>query len=86
MANGWGGKRPGAGRPRGSKNGSSPTAKERLRHLECDAIECLIRLAKKAERLGDVSLAASYLRDARRRTGEFIARTKEEQPPGSVTP
>jgi hypothetical protein len=84
---GWGGKRSGAGRPKGSRNGSTTTARERLGQLEADVVRSLFLLAKQARRYGELHLAADCLRDARRRTAEFLVREEPKpSPPKSEPP
>jgi len=84
---GWGGKRAGAGRPKGSRNGSTATARERLGQLEADVVRSLFLLAKQARRYGELQLAADCLRDARKRTAEFLAREEPKPaPPKAETP
>lgn len=44
-----GGKRPGAGRPKGSRNKRTQQVDELLDQLDCDPVEALVRLAAMAE-------------------------------------
>ena len=46
---GHGGKRPGAGRPKGSKGARTKQVEELLESLDCNPIEGLVRLARLAE-------------------------------------
>jgi hypothetical protein len=57
VANGWGGKRPGSGRPKGSPGLKSEALAERLDALGCDPAEALVRLGNKAEAAGEIDLA-----------------------------
>jgi hypothetical protein len=57
MAGGWGGARPGSGRPKGSPSLKSEALAGRLDELGCDPAEALVRLGNKAEAAGDVDLA-----------------------------
>jgi len=57
MANGWGGKRPGSGRPAGSRNKRTREMVERLDRLGLDPISALARVAERAEAAGDLDLA-----------------------------
>jgi hypothetical protein len=52
-----GGKRPGSGRPPGSRNQRTKELQERLDRAGCDPISALIRLAQHAEAEGDLTLA-----------------------------
>jgi hypothetical protein len=54
---GWGGKRPGSGRPKGSPSLKSEALAGRLDELGCDPAEALVRLGNKAEAAGDTELA-----------------------------
>jgi hypothetical protein len=57
VGNGWGGKRPGSGRPKGSPGLKSEALAERLDALGCDPAEALVRLGNKAEAAGEIDLA-----------------------------
>jgi hypothetical protein len=57
MANGWGGKRVGSGRPPGALNRRTREMVERLDRLGLDPISALARLAQHAEASGDLALA-----------------------------
>jgi hypothetical protein len=57
MANGWGGKRVGSGRPAGALNKRSREMVERLDRLGLDPIAALARLAQHAEAEGNLALA-----------------------------
>lgn len=49
MSSGRGGRRPGAGRPKGSPSKRSQKIEDRLNDLECDPIEGMARIAMMAE-------------------------------------
>jgi hypothetical protein len=57
VANGWGGKRAGSGRPKGSPGLRSDALAERLDALGCDPAEALVRLGRRAEEAGEIELA-----------------------------
>jgi hypothetical protein len=57
MANGWGGKRAGGGRPKGSPELKSEALAARLEALDYDPAETLVRLGQKAEAAGETELA-----------------------------
>ncbi len=57
MSNGHGGARPGAGRPKGSRNRRTEGVQQRLDSLGCDPVEGLGRIAQQAEEQGDLGLA-----------------------------
>jgi hypothetical protein len=57
VANGWGGKRAGSGRPKGSPGLKSEALAGRLDELGCDPAEALVRLGNKAEAAGEIELA-----------------------------
>jgi hypothetical protein len=57
MANGWGGKRAGGGRPKGSPGLKSEALAARLDALDYDPAETLVRLGQKAEAAGETELA-----------------------------
>jgi hypothetical protein len=57
MANNWGGKRPGSGRPKGSPSLKSEALAARLDALDYDPAEALVRLGQKAEAAGETELA-----------------------------
>jgi hypothetical protein len=57
VANGWGGKRPGSGRPKGSPGLKSEALAERLDEMGYDPAETLVRLSRQAEAVGEIELA-----------------------------
>jgi hypothetical protein len=57
VANGWGGKRPGSGRPKGSPGLKSEALAERLDEMGYDPAETLVRLGRQAEQAGEIELA-----------------------------
>ena len=70
-----GGKRQGAGRPKGSANVRTIEIQKRLDELDCDPIEGMARIGKEAEQRGDYQLAgqmykelAQYIAPKRRAT------------------
>jgi hypothetical protein len=57
MANGWGGKRAGSGRPKGSPGLKSEALAARLDALDCDPAEELVKLGRRAAEAGEIDLA-----------------------------
>lgn len=45
MANGWGGRRAGAGRPKGSKNKDTVVVEQKLEEMGCSPLELLAQIA-----------------------------------------
>jgi hypothetical protein len=61
--NGWGGKRPGSGRPRGSRNRDTTFVQERLQELQCEPLEVLVAIANgDSNRLGTTETIGASLR------------------------
>ena len=57
MAGGWGGRRNGAGRPKGSPGLKSEALASRLEEMGYDPAETLVRLGRRAEEAGEIELA-----------------------------
>jgi len=60
---GRGGRRPGAGRPKGSPTKYSERIAEMLSEMDCDPIVGMARLAKEAEANGEKGLAGQMYRE-----------------------
>ena len=58
-----GGKREGAGRPKGAKNLRTLDAMERFEALDCDPLEGMVRIAVQAEKEGDKALAGNMYKE-----------------------
>ncbi len=60
---GRGGRRPGAGRPKGAPTKYSERIAEMLSEMDCDPIEGMARLAKEAEANGEKGLAGQMYKE-----------------------
>ena len=63
MVSSRGGKRPGAGRPKGAKNRRTLAVEELLEELDFDPIEAMVSVYRQAQEEGDTSLAGAMAKE-----------------------
>jgi len=77
-----GGKRHGAGRPKGSRNRINILVEEKLQEAGCDPIQAMIEIAAEARGAGDIKVAADLYKEL---AGYVHAKRKFVEHSGDIT-